>query len=81
MPESEHDVLEMRDVLSIEFHDQSVDGYAWGGPCPAASRPALETEPSTETKKARDLRASDVPCLPVIGQGMTPTGIEPVLPP
>ena len=36
---------------------------------------------SAETKKARDMRASDVPCLPVIGQGMTPTGIEPVLPP
>jgi hypothetical protein len=43
--------------------------------------PQPETEPSTETKKARKLRASDVPCLPVIGQGMTPTGIEPVLPP
>lgn len=39
------------------------------------------SEPSPETKKARKLRASDVPCLPVIGQGMTPTGIEPVLPP
>jgi len=34
------------------------------------------SQPSTETKKARDLRASDVPCLPVIGQGMTPTGSE-----
>lgn len=37
---------------------------------------SIQHMPSAQTKKARKLRASDVPCLPVIGQGMTPTGPE-----
>jgi hypothetical protein len=37
--------------------------------------------PSTETKKACKLQAFDESFLSLIGQAMTPTGLEPVLPP
>jgi hypothetical protein len=53
-------------------------GSPIGSPITTEYKPS---QPITETKKARKKRASDVPCLPLIGQNMTPTGIEPVLPP
>ena len=49
-----------------------------GTPITTENNPSGE---NPETKKARNLRASDVPRLPLLEQKMTPTGIEPVLPP
>ena len=57
----------------------SIGGWlAWNLPpqSPPSQRKTIHHNPAQKRKKPAKKRASDVPCLPVIGQGITPTGIE-----